>query len=137
MLKVFKKFRYGLHNTTRGHCKICSGTFIPIIFFQKANCIFKASLFSFSIESLLIFVSTTSKCHNPPKSSNCLSNLSFSSVSLFYFFSFCSMLSFDFLFFLSKINFLFHKYEVFCLLLDFLANSRALSSSSGVNLFLY
>ena len=67
----------------------------------------------------------------------CLSNLSFSSASLFSFFSFCSMLSFNYLFFLSKISFLFQKYEAFCLLLDFLANSRALSSSCGVNLFLH
>ena len=122
MFQVFKKFRYGFHNTTRGHCKICPGTFIPIIFFQKANCIFKASLLSFSLESLLSFLPTTSKSHNPPKSSNCLSKLFFFSASLFYFFSFCSMLSFDLLFFLSKISFLFHNYEAFCLLLDFLAN---------------
>ena len=67
----------------------------------------------------------------------CLSNLSFSSASLFSFFSFCSMLSFNYLFFLSKISFLFQKYEAFCVRLDFLANSRALSSSCGVNLFLH
>ena len=75
--------------------------------------------------------------HNPPKSSNSLSNLSFSSATLFSFLSFSSIPCFSFIVFFSRITFLFLKYKAFCLLFDFLAKSRALSNFSFDNLSLH
>ena len=137
MLQAFQKFRYGFHSTPDDIVKYVLAHFNPINFCQKVNCIFKANLFSFSLESLLSFESTRCKSHNPPKSSNFLSNLSLPSASIFSFFSLCSMLSFNCLFFLPKISLLFLKNEALCLLLEFGANSRTLCISSGVNLFLH
>ena len=60
--------------------------FTPITFCQKFSWIFKAILFSLSLKNLPCFVSTMFISPSPPKSSNSLSNLSFTSASLFSFF---------------------------------------------------
>ena len=67
--------------------------FAPIPFCQKFSGIFKAILFSLSLQKLLSFVSTMSISHKPPKPSNSFTNVFFSSAFLVAvpYFPFCVM----------------------------------------------
>ena len=132
MLQAFQKFRYGFHSTPDDIVKYVLAHFNPITFCQKVNCIFKASLFSFSLESLLSFESTRSKSHNPPNHPTVSVTFPFpqhpfSPSSLF---APCSVLIVYSFF--QKSAFFFRKNEVLSLLLDFVANSKTLCISSGV-----